>query len=126
METEHICRHCKIRVGEFCDAVVKDRKNGFYKYYTCNICNTKKAKKYRVKSKEIISRAVNKYESQNRDKVKAWRKVKSATTSNKISKPKSCQVCGKCARLDAHHNDYTKSLEVVWVCRKCHKKIHQS
>lgn len=43
-----------------------------------------------------------------------------------LVKPKRCQRCGMLKRkpLDAHHHDYTKPLEVVFVCRPCHGAIH--
>lgn len=34
-----------------------------------------------------------------------------------------CETCGK-HKTDAHHPDYSKPLEVVWLCRSCHKKEH--
>lgn len=34
-----------------------------------------------------------------------------------------CALCGA-TRTEAHHPDYSKPLEVVWVCRPCHFKIH--
>ena len=34
-----------------------------------------------------------------------------------------CERCGK-EKTDAHHPDYSKPLEVVWLCRSCHKKEH--
>jgi post-segregation antitoxin (ccd killing protein) len=39
----------------------------------------------------------------------------------------NCQKCGaapKNRQLDGHHPDYSKPLEVVWLCRSCHKKEH--
>ena len=38
--------------------------------------------------------------------------------------PSKCQVCGAKAKLHGHHEDYSKPLEVTWVCRPCHRKIH--
>lgn len=38
-----------------------------------------------------------------------------------------CQNCGVSAtnrELDGHHEDYSKPLEVIWLCRICHKKEH--
>lgn len=38
-----------------------------------------------------------------------------------------CECCGKAAGdrvLDAHHTDYYRPLEVKWVCRSCHLKMH--
>lgn len=35
--------------------------------------------------------------------------------------PQDCSACG--AKAEAHHNDYDKPLEVVWLCRKHHRLI---
>lgn len=40
-----------------------------------------------------------------------------------------CEQCGKPAGdnpLDGHHHDYSKPLEVIWLCRSCHKFEHGS
>ena len=39
-------------------------------------------------------------------------------------KPEPCSACG--AKAEAHHNDYDKPLEVVWLCRKHHRLIDSS
>ena len=40
-------------------------------------------------------------------------------------KPRECTVCKQEKKLDGHHNDYSKPLDVIWVCRKCHSDIHK-
>jgi hypothetical protein len=40
-----------------------------------------------------------------------------------------CEHCGSPAvnyKLEAHHSDYSKPLEVVWLCRSCHTSIHET
>lgn len=34
-----------------------------------------------------------------------------------------CEVCGV-KKTDAHHNDYSKPLDVIWLCRKHHQQHH--
>ena len=34
-----------------------------------------------------------------------------------------CEVCGA-AKVLAHHDDYTKPLDVRWLCQSCHKSHH--
>ena len=36
-----------------------------------------------------------------------------------------CSVCGSTERIHAHHEDYTKPLEVVWLCVKHHGERHR-
>ena len=43
---------------------------------------------------------------------------------NIIQKPDKCSMCGKKDNIQAHHNDYSKPLQVAWVCVKCHAKFH--
>lgn len=43
-----------------------------------------------------------------------------------ISRPDYCMGCGlpsSESRVTAHHHDYSKPLEVVWVCSKCHRQL---
>lgn len=34
-----------------------------------------------------------------------------------------CRDCGS-EKSEAHHEDYDKPLEVIWLCRDCHLKLH--
>ncbi len=38
--------------------------------------------------------------------------------------PESCEQCGSTENIDAHHDDYSKPLEVRWLCRSHHKRLH--
>lgn len=51
--------------------------------------------------------------------------VRYALKTKKISKPDFCCVCNKKCRIDAHHEDYSKPLDIMWVCRACHAEIHR-
>lgn len=35
-----------------------------------------------------------------------------------------CKLC-KSIKVEVHHEDYTKPLKVIWLCRKCHSFIHR-
>ena len=35
-----------------------------------------------------------------------------------------CAVCGATEDIDGHHTDYTKPLEVVWLCKPHHREEH--
>lgn len=38
-------------------------------------------------------------------------------------KPEPCQQCGS-KLAQKHHPNYSKPLEVVWLCRDCHLTLH--
>lgn len=35
-----------------------------------------------------------------------------------------CELCGTEERIEAHHPDYTKPLEVQWLCISHHRQLH--
>lgn len=37
--------------------------------------------------------------------------------------PQPCADCGA-DKSEKHHEDYSKPFEIVWLCRKCHRKRH--
>ena len=39
-------------------------------------------------------------------------------------KKERCQVCGD-PKAEAHHDDYTKPLQVRWLCKRDHKLWHE-
>lgn len=54
--------------------------------------------------------------------VKAHQAVKVALLTGKLKKM-PCEVCGA-LRVDAHHEDYDKPLDVRWLCRRHHLDRH--
>lgn len=42
-----------------------------------------------------------------------------------INRPSTCESCGVRCKPEAHHNDYSKPLEVAWLCTKCHRRLHR-
>ena len=52
-------------------------------------------------------------------------RVKTAVENGKLFKPDFCQWCERpSSMLHAHHRDYEKPLEIIWLCPPCHAKIH--
>src|ERR1700677_3601260 len=37
--------------------------------------------------------------------------------------PKPCEKCGN-QKAHKHHADYSKPLDVIWLCAACHKRAH--
>lgn len=35
-----------------------------------------------------------------------------------------CSECGATDRVHAHHEDYSRPLDIIWLCKACHSKRH--
>jgi hypothetical protein len=75
---------------------------------------------------EVAKRCRKKWMALNQVKRKAHILVGNAVRDGKLEKPKACQVCGKeHRRIHGHHSDYSKPLDVIWVCPPCHQEFHR-
>jgi len=57
------------------------------------------------------------------EKVKAINDLNNAVVAGRITRL-PCEMCGAFP-TDAHHDDYSKPLEVRWLCHSCHQRLHQ-
>lgn len=59
------------------------------------------------------------------EKRRAYYRVGLAVENGELEKPEKCTRCGfETDELDAHHPDYSRPLDVEWLCRRCHKREH--
>lgn len=56
-------------------------------------------------------------------KIKARHKVFVELRAGRLQKPKQCSRCRKRKRLEADHHDYSKPLDIQWLCRQCHTDV---
>lgn len=115
----------------------------------CKVCHNKSSKKnfaLKMKSPEYVLKRREKgretarnrgYKRAPKDKETAYRKAQrekfdqkyrarnklnNALRAGKIIK-ESCSVCSN-SDSEAHHEDYSKPLEVIWLCPKHHASRH--
>ena len=66
---------------------------------------------------------LRKYMSENPEKYKARYTLNNALRDGKIQKH-PCEICGSTENLEAHHDGYSKPLDVIWLCSMHHSWIH--
>jgi len=92
------------------------------------LANTRKWLDSKPEAKECIRNSVANWQIANSEKVKAHHAVQYALRVGKLIRPDKCSRCGviPSSRIDgvtgihAHHNDYSKPLQVEWLCAFCH------
>ena len=82
---------------------------------------------YRAYDRERGNRQAPEYTKQYRkdfpNKYKAHIIVNNAIRDKKLFSA-DCKECGSSERLHAHHDDYSKPLNVRWLCAACHHTWH--
>lgn len=88
-------------------------------------------KAYRETHRDEINAAKKSWRNRNpgRDKGGLRRpehhKVQNAIRRGYITKPEACEECGRTGtRLNGHHDDYGRPLDVRWLCGSCHGLVH--
>ena len=79
-------------------------------------------KRYREKHKVMLALKSRLRSMENPEKRKACIAVGHALRAGKLHK-EPCAICGK-IKSQAHHDDYSKPLDVVWLCGRHHMELH--
>jgi len=95
------------------------------------VCLDNIAEDIKVKTKErylslpksYIKKLTDRYRQKYPARARAVNILYRARKSGNI-KPSPCEVCGV-GKVEGHHEDYSKPLQVRWLCRKHHKMVHR-
>ena len=81
-------------------------------------------RQYRDTHREKINKARRASYYANPEKPRAYRAIANAIKRGILIK-QPCEMCGATERVDAHHDDYSKPLEIRWLCKTHHKQFHK-
>lgn len=104
------CKECNKK-----DVSINYRKKiNYYKAYE----KKRNAKRWEYKTEEAMA-----WRKRNPDKYKAHKKLHNALRGGKIKK-QPCFICGS-KDVHGHHYDYSKPLNVIWLCAQHHQWMHR-
>ena len=83
---------------------------------SCKSCD-----KAEVPMDKIVDR-VRRYRERNPEKYKAHYTVRNAIRDGRL-KRRTCEICDE--KAQSHHDDYSKPLDVRWLCTKHHTELHR-
>lgn len=123
------CKEChKIKVREN-----RAQKAEYYRTYDAfryqndpKVKNRHKRYAKTERGKASLEASRKRWVSGNKEKRAAHTLLGNAIRDGRVVKPENCSECGACGRIEGHHDDYAKPLEVRWLCRSCHVAHHRS
>jgi len=122
--------------------------SGFYKHKMmadgrlnkCKECTKKEVREHRANNDSVREYDRRRYQDPDRqartrenttrwrkanpEKYKAQTKVGNAIRDGKLEKKTECEKCGSDFHVHAHHSDYSKPLDIEWLCARCHHIHH--
>ena len=80
----------------------------------------------RRKTPERKAMAARAWQKQYRKSPERWAvimAIQRARRGGTLIAPDACPACGVTGKMHAHHNDYSKPLDVEWLCDHCHRTL---
>jgi len=129
MKNKH-CRKCKRLEPEVVLHVNSKRlkKDGTMGYsYSCRECESERCRAYRKteKGKEVWRNLIRRQYANHRLETRARQNLNYHIRKGHITRPNVCENCLTEKKTEGHHEDYTKPLDVRWLCRPCHRLVDQ-
>lgn len=87
--------------------------------------NRMRMAEWRKNNRSKAFEMVEKWRKANPEKANAHTLIVWATKTGLIKRNEKCEECEKVCKTEGHHEDYSKPLEVKWLCKLCHSKKHK-
>ncbi len=93
----------------------------------CKILHGRKGQRYCVKCHNAYMREWRKtHKLTGEARFKDVQRHKAGAYYRRIGIQESCEVSGCMAKSERHHDDYSKPLEIRWLCRIHHLELHNA
>jgi len=76
-----------------------------------------------LRRRQISGENSAKWKKRHPERYKAHYLVSNAIRDGRLVRG-CCEGCGTAENVHAHHDDYSKPLDVRWLCAKCHHRHH--
>jgi len=73
---------------------------------SCKAKNSKRLKDWRIRHPERVA---------------AQEQARRALRRGELVRPSTCAHCGNTRKLEMSHTDYSKPIDIEWLCHKCHR-----
>ena len=115
MTNSSYCRTCR----------KKQLREYHKKYWKLNSESIKaRVKKWRERTPHKYAESSDKYNKKYPERHAANRYIRYEIIRGRLKK-KPCKKCGETHRVQAHHEDYSKPADIVWLCPKHHRARHR-
>ena len=131
---KHHCKACKreqsknnrLKNAEYYKEYDRNRPNKKERVQMCKLYKDRLRKDNPEKYDEVYHGIRKRYRKNHAEENKAQNKLNEALRAGKIVRPNKCVVCQKECKPQAHHYDYSKPLDVMWLCVRCHANVHKN
>ncbi len=114
------CRKCLNEQNRLCRIANYEARTKQERAHQAKPEVKERAKLLRAKNKSKDADRLKKMRAKYPEKYKARNALNNAIRDGKIIR-KPCEICG--AKAQAHHDDYSKQLDVRWFCQKHHYEL---
>lgn len=83
-------------------------------------------KRQNMAYRKYIQEKNKEYRARNPIKARARRLLQQAVFRTRIIRPDICDKCCRSTSLEAHHYDYSRAFDVLWLCKQCHEWLHHT
>ena len=121
------CKKCsRCGIEKPYEAFSPDRRRPDGCYSSCRECLRGRYKQRPELRLAQRRRWALKKQASNDPKFRARIALNNARRDGRIIRPDACSKCGCECIPHGHHTDYSKPLEVIWLCHPCHVEEHEN
>jgi len=79
------------------------------------------SKRRKKRTREQREQQIARYYAKYPEKLRAHKAVANAVYRGRLVRPDTCSKCGGGGWIQASHDDYSKRLQIEWLCVSCHR-----